>query len=145
MNLQSNKIVSSKNQGNFKTQNSVGSKNQGKFKTHKRVGSKNQGRFEFLDQDPGNWVRLHIGPGSLGIPRKPIFTYLWWFFWYFWLNIKVFGQNNLIFELLRQKWCRIIMSFRQNTINVTNWTKSLKSDMSGPAKTCFTKTIYHFL
>ena len=23
--------------------------------------------------------------------------------------------------------------------NVPNWTKSLKSDMSGPAKTCFTK------
>ena len=33
-----------------------------------------------------------------------------------WPNIKVFDQNNAIFELLRQKWCRIIMSFRQNTI-----------------------------
>ena len=28
------------------------------------------------------------------------------------------------------------------TWNVPNWTKSLKSDMSGPAKTCFTKYIY---
>ena len=27
-----------------------------------------------------------------------------------------FLQNNVIFEPLRQKWCRIIMSFRQNTI-----------------------------
>ena len=41
------------------------------------------------------------------------------FFWVFLdlgSNIKVFNQNNLIFELLRQKWCRIIMLFRQNTI-----------------------------
>ena len=37
-------------------------------------------------------------------------------FWDFWLNIKVFGQNNLIVELLRQKWCRIIYKFRQKTI-----------------------------
>ena len=29
-------------------------------------------------------------------------------------NIKVVGQNNLIVELLRQKWCRIIMSFIKN-------------------------------
>ena len=64
------------------------------------------------------WV-LHIGPPhrSLGIPRNfrefPVFFE---YFRDFWLNIRVFGQNNVIFELLQQKWCRIIMSFRQNTI-----------------------------
>ena len=26
------------------------------------------------------------------------------------------GQNNMIFKLLQQKWCRIIYEFRQNTI-----------------------------
>ena len=35
----------------------------------------------------------------------------------FWSNIKVFGKHNVFFELLQQKWCRIIMSFRQNTIS----------------------------
>ena len=28
-------------------------------------------------------------------------------------NIKVFGQNNMFFQLLQQKPCRIIMKFRQ--------------------------------
>ena len=28
-------------------------------------------------------------------------------------NIKVFGQNNVFFQLLQQKPCRIIMKFRQ--------------------------------
>ena len=54
-------------------------------------------------------------------PRNPwIFKYFSGFFGYFrdfWSNIRVFGQNNVIFELLQQKWCRIIMSFRQNTIS----------------------------
>ena len=31
-------------------------------------------------------------------------------------NILVFVQNNVIFELLQQKWCRIIYKFRQNII-----------------------------
>ena len=41
---------------------------------------------------------------SLGIPRN--FREFPGFFWYFrdfWSNIRVFGQNNLIFELLQQK------------------------------------------
>ena len=41
---------------------------------------------------------------SLGIPRNfrdfPVF---FWYFLDFLSNIKVFGQNNLIFELLQQK------------------------------------------
>ena len=48
------------------------------------------------------------------------FVGYFWFLWYFQnfsSNIKVYGQNNVIFELLQQKWCRIIMSFRQNTIS----------------------------
>ena len=32
-------------------------------------------------------------------------------------NIKVFCQNNVFFELLQQKPCRIIYEFRQNTIS----------------------------
>ena len=56
----------------------------------------------------------------------------------FWSNIKVFGENNVIFELLQQKACRIIYKFRPKTLfwtrSVRNWTKSRKSDMSGPAK-----------
>ena len=35
------------------------------------------------------------------------------YFWDFWSNIKVFGQNNVIFEFLQQKTCRIIYKFRQ--------------------------------
>ena len=54
--------------------------------------------------------------GCMGFLGKHIFNFFWGFLWYFWWNIKVFGQNNLIFQLLQQKWCRIIMSFRQNTI-----------------------------
>ena len=54
---------------------------------------------------------LHIGL-HLGIPRNPwIFGYFWRFFKYFldfWSNIKVFCENNLIFELLHQKPHRII-------------------------------------
>ena len=53
-------------------------------------------------------------------PRKPrILRYFLGFLKYFLdfgSNINVFNQNNLILELLRQIWCRIIMSFRQNTI-----------------------------
>ena len=45
--------------------------------------------------------------GSLGNPRKPwIFLYIPGFFWNFrdlLSNIMVFGQNNVIFELLRHK------------------------------------------
>ena len=52
---------------------------------------------------------LHKGPpqGSLGNPRKPwIFGYFPNFVWYFLTflsNNKVFGRNNVIFELLQQK------------------------------------------
>ena len=53
---------------------------------------------------------------ATGNPRK---TYFYLFFGIFgvFLIIKVFGQNNLIVELLRQKRCKIIRSFRQNTIS----------------------------
>ena len=46
-----------------------------------------------------------------------IFFEFFWYFRYFKSNIKVFGQNNLIFEFLQQKWCRIIMKFGQNIIS----------------------------
>ena len=36
------------------------------------------------------------------------------YFLYFY--IRVFGQNNMIFELLQQKPCRIIYKFRQNNM-----------------------------
>ena len=51
-------------------------------------------------------IGLHIGPPhrSLGIPRNfresPRFL---GYFRDFWSNIGVFGQNNVIFELLQQK------------------------------------------
>ena len=53
-------------------------------------------------------VQGSTGPqGSLGNPRKTyILIYLLGFLGYcldFGLNIKVFGKNNAIFELLRQK------------------------------------------
>ena len=44
---------------------------------------------------------------ATGIPRKPwenlYFNLFLGYFWNCGLNIKVFGQNNLIFELLQQK------------------------------------------
>ena len=48
------------------------------------------------------------GPqGSLGIPRNPKifddFFGFWGYFLIFWLNIRAFGQNNVIVELLQQK------------------------------------------
>ena len=52
---------------------------------------------------------LHRGPpqGSLGNPRKPwilkYFSEFCGYFQAFWSNIKVLGQNNMIFELLQQK------------------------------------------
>ena len=58
------------------------------------------------------------GPqGSLGNLRKTyILTYFREFLRYFldfWSNIKAFGQNNVIFELLQQKPCRISYKFHQ--------------------------------
>ena len=51
---------------------------------------------------------LHRGPpqGSLGNPRKPlIFVYFYVFLYFlnFLSNIKVVGQNSVIFKLLQQK------------------------------------------
>ena len=45
---------------------------------------------------------------STGVPRKPrnsryFFSGFVKYFMDFWSNIRVFGQNNVIFELLRQK------------------------------------------
>ena len=57
--------------------------------------------------------------GSLGIPRNLRFFVFVGFFKYFrdfGSNIKVIGQNNMIFELLQQKPRRIMYKFRQNTI-----------------------------
>ena len=45
-----------------------------------------------------------------------ILLQIFWIFNIFWSNIKVFGQNNMFFELLRQNPCRIMYKFRQNTI-----------------------------
>ena len=48
----------------------------------------------------------------LGFPRIfGLFFGFWGYFQDFWSNIKVFNQNNVIFQLLQQKWCRIIRSF----------------------------------
>ena len=62
-----------------------------------------------LHRAPQGSTRLHRATGN---PRKPRN------FWYFWRllgyfldflsSIRVFGQNNVFFELLRQKPCRII-------------------------------------
>ena len=49
-----------------------------------------------------------------------MFKYFPGFFKYFQdllSNIKAFGENNVFFELLQQKPCRIIYKFRQNTIS----------------------------
>ena len=60
----------------------------------------------FRSMDTGVLLR---GPpqGSLRNPRKPwIVVYFPGFLGYFrdvWSNIKAFGQNNVIFELLQQK------------------------------------------
>ena len=55
--------------------------------------------------------------GSLGNPRKTYiliyFSEFLVYFWDFWSNIKVFGQNNVIFVFLQQKPCRINYKFRQ--------------------------------
>ena len=62
---------------------------------------------------PAKKLRTNYHPGQYYVEKNSNFLgYLWDFL----SNIKVFGQNNLIFELLRQKWCRIIMSFRQKPI-----------------------------
>ena len=37
------------------------------------------------------------------------------YFWDFWSDIRVFGQNNVFFELLQQKPCRIIYRFNKKT------------------------------
>ena len=83
------------------------------------------------------------GPVTLGIPRK---TYVYLFlgifeiilikylgFWLkyldFWASPAKMMQNHYVISSKYHFW----------TWNVPNWTKSLKSDMSGPAKTCFTK------
>ena len=70
--------------------------------------------FIFSDFTPFHWRAL------LKAIFFKIFGLFWGFvsyFWDFWSNIQVCCQNNLIFKVLRQKWCRIIMKFRQNTIS----------------------------
>ena len=81
---------------------------------------------------------------SLGIPR--IFRDFSEFFGYFqnfWSNIRVLGQKYFDFwaspTKIMQNHYVISSKYHFWTWNVPNWTKSLKSDMSGPAKTCFTK------
>ena len=57
---------------------------------------------------------------TLGKPRKTYVSFVFsWFLMYFLnfpSNIKVFDQNNVFFELLQQKPCRIIHKFRQKLI-----------------------------
>ena len=78
---------------------------------------------------------LHRGPyETLGNPRKPtIFTY---FSGFLVKNIMAFGQNDVIFELLRQKWCRIIYKFRQNTILDPKHAKLDQKSEIGHVRTC---------
>ena len=53
--------------------------------------------------------------GNLGICEF-LLGFLRYFYDFLW-NIRVFGQNNVIFQLLQQKGCRIIYKFHQNTIS----------------------------
>ena len=81
--------------------------------------------LQYLDPLQGLDPLTKVGPAAIWTrcnkskqsTENSYFNLCWGIFENLWLNIKVFGQNNLIFELLQQKWCRIIMSFRQNTIS----------------------------
>ena len=58
------------------------------------------------------WVFVLGGTGRDADAHVRVTTFLAYFS-DFRSNIKVFGQNNVFFQLLQQKPCRIIMKFRQ--------------------------------
>ena len=56
-----------------------------------------------------------------------------------WLKISKIMYFSASPTKMMQNHYAISSKYHFGTWNVPNWTKSLKSDMSGPAKTCFTK------
>ena len=85
------------------------------------------------------WVECLGGTGRDADAHVRVTTFLAYFS-DFGSNIKVLGQNNVFFQLHQKKKTQNHLEISSKTYfwarSVRNWTKTLTSVMSGPAKTC---------